>query len=295
MLRFSAFGRTRPEEMVHASAAVCHTTQSATETEGLCPLNRFAALRPLPIQPVKLHTLCRCRGTFDSVGATWDRSCGVRTDRTLVCRGGYQGGLGTPSAGIRGRASRAGWTWCGVRARCVRGPGADPDRPVGRVAVWARRPGCRPDEVVKAIGSRLHGNRRRWRLVADPTVGTIVVEHRERLTRFGFEHLEAAWVGRGARMPVMAETFQVPADLIVAIPQIRQHMVGTGEVAMAGQQRRGGPADQHRTRHFSLQARRRCEQGVPVGAFSRIGAQSPATSRRGPDCRGCRSGRNTGE
>ncbi len=68
----------------------------------------------------------------------------------------------------------------------------DPGRPVGRVAAWATQQGWRPAEVVKAIGSGLHGHRRRLRrLVADHMVGTIVVEHRARVTRFGFEYVEA--------------------------------------------------------------------------------------------------------
>lgn len=54
----------------------------------------------------------------------------------------------------------------------------DLGRQVGRVVEWATQQGCRPDEVVKEIGSGLNGNRRRSRrLVADHTVGTIVVEH----------------------------------------------------------------------------------------------------------------------
>ena len=36
-------------------------------------------------------------------------------------------------------------------------------------------------------------------------MGTIVVEHRERLSRFGFEYVEAALAGRGARILVMEE------------------------------------------------------------------------------------------
>ena len=82
----------------------------------------------------------------------------------------------------------------------------DLDRQVGRVVEWATQQGCRPDEVVKEIGSGLNGNRRRLRrLVADHTVGTIVVEHRERLSRFGFEYVEAVLAGRGARILVMEE------------------------------------------------------------------------------------------
>ena len=58
--------------------------------------------------------------------------------------------------------------------------------------------------MVKEIGPGLNGNRRRLRrLVADHTVSTVVVEHRERLCRFGFEYVEAALAGRGARILVM--------------------------------------------------------------------------------------------
>ena len=82
----------------------------------------------------------------------------------------------------------------------------DLDRQVGRVVEWATQQGYRPDEVVKEIGSSLNGDRRRLRrLVADHTVGTIVVEHRERLSRFGFEYVDAALAGRGARILVMDE------------------------------------------------------------------------------------------
>jgi hypothetical protein len=90
MPRFSAFGCTRPEETPHASVAVCHTTQSVAETASPCPLTGFAVPHPLPIQSVEPHVLCRCRRTFVSVGATWDRTCGVRTDRTLSSTGEFE-------------------------------------------------------------------------------------------------------------------------------------------------------------------------------------------------------------
>ena len=61
----------------------------------------------------------------------------------------------------------------------------DLDRQVGRVVEWATQQGYRPDEVLKETGFGVNGDRRRLRrLVADRTVGTIVVEHRERLSRF---------------------------------------------------------------------------------------------------------------
>ena len=96
---------------------------------------------------------------------------------------------------------------CRVYARVSSGDQKeDLDRQVGRVVEWATQQGYRPDEVVKEIGSGLNGNRSRLRrLVSDHTVSTIVVEHRERLCRFGFEYVEAALSGRGARILVMDE------------------------------------------------------------------------------------------
>ena len=96
----------------------------------------------------------------------------------------------------------------------------DLDRQVGRVVEWATQQGYRPDEVVKETGSGLNGDRRRLRrLVADRTVGTIVVEHRERLSRFGFEYLEAALAGRGARILVMEER-ELEDDLVRDVTEV---------------------------------------------------------------------------
>ena len=96
----------------------------------------------------------------------------------------------------------------------------DLDRQVGRVVEWATQQGHRPDEVVKEIGSGLNGKRGRLRrLVSDRTVAAIVVEHRERLCRFGFEYLEAALAGRGARIFVMEEG-ELEDDLVGDVTEV---------------------------------------------------------------------------
>ncbi len=96
----------------------------------------------------------------------------------------------------------------------------DLDRQVGWVVEWATQQGYRPDEVVKEIGSGLNGDRPRLRrLVADHTVGTIVVERRERLSRFGFEYVEAALAGRGARILVMDEG-ELEDDLVRDVTEV---------------------------------------------------------------------------
>ena len=90
----------------------------------------------------------------------------------------------------------------------------DLDRQAGRLVEWATRQGYRPDEVVKEIGSGLNGNRRQLRrIVGDGTVGIIIVEHRERLCRFGFEYIEAALSARGARILIMEEE-EIEDDLV---------------------------------------------------------------------------------
>ncbi len=49
--------------------------------------------------------------------------------------------------------------------------------------------------------------------LGDPSVGTIIVEHRERLCRFGFEYIEAALSARGARILVVDDG-EVEDDLV---------------------------------------------------------------------------------
>ena len=56
------------------------------------------------------------------------------------------------------------------------------DRQVGRLSEWATDNGYRPTEVVKEVGSGLNGSRKRLlKVLRDGSVGTIVVEHRNRL------------------------------------------------------------------------------------------------------------------
>ncbi len=96
----------------------------------------------------------------------------------------------------------------------------DLDRQVGRLVEWATQQDHRPDEVVKEIGSGLNGNRRQLRrLVGDRTVGTIIVEHRDRLCRFGFEYIEAALASRGARILVM-EDEEIEDDLVRDVTEV---------------------------------------------------------------------------
>ena len=108
---------------------------------------------------------------------------------------------------------------CVVYARVSSGDQReDLDRQVGRLVAWATGHGHRPDEVVKEVGSGLNGNQLR-RVVGDHTMRTIVVEHRERLCRFGFEYVEAALAGRGARIVVVDEG-ELEDDLVGDVTEV---------------------------------------------------------------------------
>ena len=91
---------------------------------------------------------------------------------------------------------------------------SDLDRQVARLTGWATANGLSVDEVVVEIGSGMNGKRRKLqRVLADPTAQVVVVEHRDRLARFGVEHLEAALSAQGRRV-VVVEEGEVDDDLV---------------------------------------------------------------------------------
>ena len=81
---------------------------------------------------------------------------------------------------------------------------ADLERQLGRLADYASRERLTVIRSVSEIGSGLNGHRAKvMRLLADPAVRTIVVEHRDRLARFGAEYIEAALAAGGRKLVVM--------------------------------------------------------------------------------------------
>ncbi len=80
---------------------------------------------------------------------------------------------------------------------------ADLDRQLARLAEFAASQGLVID-VVKEIGAGLSGHRKGLlRFLSNPQVQTIAVEHRDRLMRFGFEHLEASLAAQQRKIPVI--------------------------------------------------------------------------------------------
>lgn len=83
---------------------------------------------------------------------------------------------------------------------------ADLDRQVARLTDWATSNGHQVGEVVTEVGSGLNGKRPKIRRVlSDPSASVVVVEHRDRLARFGVGHLVAALSAQGRRIVVTDE------------------------------------------------------------------------------------------
>jgi len=69
--------------------------------------------------------------------------------------------------------------------------------------------------VVKEIGSGVNDTRPKLlKLLTDPTVGQIVVEHKDRLTRFGFNYIEQLLAMQGRKIEVINLAENGKEDLI---------------------------------------------------------------------------------
>ena len=89
----------------------------------------------------------------------------------------------------------------------------DMGRQVSRLKDYAAANGWKVGQVVEEIGSGLNGHRRKLlKLLGDPAVETILVEHKDRLTRFGFEFIEAAMMSQGRSIMVADDTEEM-ADI----------------------------------------------------------------------------------
>lgn len=96
----------------------------------------------------------------------------------------------------------------------------DLDRQVARLSEFAAQRGLRVAEVVKEVGSGLNGHRRGLlRLLRNPAVSTLVVEHRDRLLRFGFEYVESALAAQGRTVLVM-DPEEVKDDLVRDVTEV---------------------------------------------------------------------------
>ncbi|HET9875561.1 MAG TPA: IS607 family transposase [Mycobacterium sp.] len=93
-------------------------------------------------------------------------------------------------------------------------PRADLDRQVGRLTGWAIDAGMAVGQVAAEVGSGLNGKHAKLaRMLSDPSATVIVVEHSDRLARFGVEHLGAVLAADGRRI-VVVDDGQSTDDLV---------------------------------------------------------------------------------
>ena len=94
------------------------------------------------------------------------------------------------------------------------GQKADLQRQADRLKAFALSMGVEAPEIVTETGSGMNDKRRKLnRLLADPTVGTIVVEHRDRLARMNSGLIESALKAQGRRL-IVVDDKELDDDLV---------------------------------------------------------------------------------
>ena len=92
---------------------------------------------------------------------------------------------------------------------CVstQGQKADLDRQVERLKTYAASRGYHVTRMAQEIASGMHDTRPKLlKLLTDPQIGKIMVEHRDRLTRFGFVSIDQLFAMQGRSLEVMFPT-----------------------------------------------------------------------------------------
>jgi len=89
------------------------------------------------------------------------------------------------------------------------------DAQAERLCAYCTAKGWKVVKVVKEVGSGVNDGRKKLlALLADPTVTVIVVEHKDRLTRFGFKYIETLPAMQGRSIEVVNVTENPIEDII---------------------------------------------------------------------------------
>ena len=97
---------------------------------------------------------------------------------------------------------------------------ADLDRQKLRLLEHAQRHRIEVDQIIAEVGSGLNATRAKLlKALAKPQLGFLVVEHRERLARFGFE-MEDALVGARGGGVVVVEEREVDDGLVTDMSEM---------------------------------------------------------------------------
>ncbi len=97
---------------------------------------------------------------------------------------------------------------------------SDLERQIQRLRDYAAAKGYAVSKEVSEVASGLNDHRPKLgRLLTDPTIGTLIVEHRDRLTRFGFEYIRQLLETQGRHLEVLfpSDTENELVDDFVAV------------------------------------------------------------------------------
>lgn len=100
-----------------------------------------------------------------------------------------------------------------------------------RLIAYCTARGYRIEQVVKEVGSGINESRPKFlKLLGDPAVTVIVVEHQDRATRFGFRYLETTLQQQGRRIEIvnLADNGQeeLMADLVAIVYAFSARLYG---------------------------------------------------------------------
>lgn len=116
----------------------------------------------------------------------------------------------------------------------------DLQRQADRLKAFAFSMGVAAPEVVTEVGSSVDDKRRKLnRLLADPTVATIIVEHRDRLARMNAGLVESALEASGRRLIVVDDTElddDLARDVTEVLTSFCARLYGRKSAALRAQQ-----------------------------------------------------------
>lgn len=96
----------------------------------------------------------------------------------------------------------------------------DLETQLDRLRAYAKDKGLAVAEEIAEVGSGLNGRRRKLlKVLRRPDIGILLVEHRDRLARFGFEYLQAALAAQGREIHVIDEG-EVEDDIVRDLHEI---------------------------------------------------------------------------
>ena len=95
------------------------------------------------------------------------------------------------------------------------------DSQAERLVAYCGVRGYQVSKVVKEIGSGVNDNRPKFlALLADPSIGRIVIEHKDRGTRFGFRYIETLLNTYGRKIEVVNQAENNTEDLLADLTSI---------------------------------------------------------------------------